>query len=153
DLCTLLIALVAVLMLVACGKEAGPTASDETASPEAAPAGTRGPRNESDDAAYAAIVAAVADPARPERDLERDENRQPEAMLSFMEVERGLFIFEIEAADGYMTELFSRAVGSAGSVVMQNPLGFRDVVRSLVDARLADGRLPNVRASYSYFDT
>ena len=155
DLRAFLIASVAVLTLVSCGKEAVPIAPNdavETASPEPASAERREPGNESGDAVYAAIVAAVADPARFERDRERDENRKPEAMLSFMEVKPGLSVFEIEAADGYMTELFSRAVGSGGSVVMQNPLGFRDLIRGLVDARLADSRLPNVRASYSYFD-
>lgn len=100
----------------------------------------------------AAITAAVADPERSKADRERDERRKPEAMLTFMEVKPGLSVFEIEAGDGYMTELFSRAVGSEGRVVMQNPEEFRNFVGDKIDARLADSRLPNVRTSYSYFD-
>jgi predicted methyltransferase len=99
-----------------------------------------------------AIAAAVADPGRPEADRERDVSRKPEAMLMFMEVKRGLSIFEIEAGDGYMTEIFSRAVGSEGQVVMQNPKEFLKFVGDATVARLASGRLPNVRVSLSPFD-
>jgi predicted methyltransferase len=129
---SVLLAWPAVLTLVSCGNETTPTALD--------------------DVAYAAIADAVADPARFEADRARDENRKPEAMLTFMEVKPGISVFEIEAGDGYMTELFSRAVGSEGSVVMQNPKEFLDFAGDRIDARLADNRLPNVRASYSYFD-
>lgn len=100
----------------------------------------------------AAIAAAVADPARFEADREQDERRKPGAMLTFMEVKPGLSVFDIEAGAGYMTELLSRAVGSEGSVVMQNPQGFRAFAGDKIDARLAENRLPNVRASYSNFD-
>jgi len=104
------------------------------------------------DKGHPAIAAAIEHPARPDADREQDKNRKPEAMLSFMNVKPGLAIFEIEAGGGYMTELFSRAVGSKGSVVMQNPKEFRNFMGDKIDARLANGRLPNVRASYSYFD-
>lgn len=108
-----------------------------------APAGERG---------HPAIAAAVEDPARPEADRAQDGSRKPEAMLSFMQVKPGLAILEIEAGGGYMTELFSRAVGGKGSVVMQNPKEFRSFMGEKIDARLANNRLPNVHASYSYFD-
>lgn len=150
DVRSLLYVWAATLTLVSCGKQPPPATADdsavEMASPEAAPAETRA--GESGNVAY----GAIADPARFEADRERDERRKPEAMLTFMEVEPGLSIFEIEAGDGYMTELFSRAVGSEGSVVMQNPEEFRDFAGDRIDARLADNRLPNARASYSYFD-
>ena len=155
DLRSLLFAWAAALTLVSCGTETTPATPDsaavEPASTEAAPAEARA--GESGDLAYAAIATVtVADPARPEDDRERDESRKPEAMLTFMEVKLGLSVFEIEAGDGYMTELFSRAVGSEGRVVMQNPEQFRDFAGAKIDARLADNRLPNVRASYSTFD-
>ena len=98
------------------------------------------------------IAAAVADPSRPEADRERDVSRKPEAMLMFMEVQRGLSVFEIEAGDGYMTEIFSRAVGSEGRVVMQNPQEFLEFVGDAIEARLVNSRLPNVRTSHSPFD-
>lgn len=149
-----LFAWAAALTLVSCGSETTPAGPDDaavaTSSPEAAPAETHA--GESSELAYAAIAAAVADPARPEADRERDESRKPKAMLTFMEVKPGLSVFEIEAGGGYMTELFCRAVGSEGRVVMQNPEQFRDFAGERIDARLADSRLPNVRASYSTFD-
>jgi predicted methyltransferase len=98
------------------------------------------------------IAAAVADPARPEADRKRDELRKPDAMLAFMQVRPGLSVFDVEAGDGYLTELFSRAVGSQGSVVMQNPKEFRNFVGDKIDARLVGNRLRNVRVSYSYLD-
>lgn len=126
---SLLFAWATALTLVSCGKETATAAPDDTA-----------------------IAAAVADSARPEADRERDESRKSEAMLTFMEVKRGLSIFEIESGDGYLTELFSRAVGDEGAIVMQNPKEFRSFMGERIDARLAEGRLPNVRASYSPFD-
>ena len=128
------IASIALLCLVstACHRQPVPAAAGESINP--------------------AIRAAIEDPARPEPDRQQDKNRRPEAMLSFMNVKPGLAIFDMEAGGGYMTELFSRAVGSRGSVVMQNPKEFRNFMGEKIDARLANGRLPNVRASYSYFD-
>lgn len=126
---SLLFVWAAALTLVSCEKEAAALAPDD-----------------------AAIAAAVADSARPEADRERDESRKPAAMLTYMEVKRGLSIFEIESGDGYLTELFSRAVGEEGAIVMQNPKQFRSFMGEKIDARLAENRLPNVRASYSYFD-
>ena len=101
DLSSFPFALAAALLLVSCGKQV------KAATP--------------DDVARAAIAAAVADPARPEADRKRDELRKPDAMLAFMQVRPGLSVFDVEAGDGYLTELFSRAVGNQGSVVMQNP--------------------------------
>lgn len=143
------------LTLVSCGKETTPVTSDDAAVDAASSEAVLSAQRPGDggDGAYAAIAAAaVADPARSEADRERDERRKPEAMLTFMKVKPGLSVFEIEAGDGYMTELFSRAVGSEGSVVMQNPEQFREFAGAKIDARLADNRLPNVRASYSTFD-
>jgi predicted methyltransferase len=115
-----------------------------------APAETRA--GEIDEVAHLVIAAAVANPARSAADREQDKNRKPEAMLAFMQVRPGLSVFEIEAGAGYMTELFSHSVGSKGRVVMHNPKEFRDFMGDKIDARLADNRLRNVRASYSYFD-
>ena len=98
------------------------------------------------------LAFAVADPARPEADRKLDESRKPVAMLTFMEAKPGLTIFDIEAGAGYTTELLSRAVGTRGSVVMQNHKEARNFMGDKIDARLADNRLPNVRASYSKFD-
>ena len=102
---------------------------------------------------YAGLAAAaVADPRRPEADRAEDARRQPAAALEFFRVEPGMTVFEIEAGAGWYTELLSHLVGPDGSVVMQNPEGFRAFVGEQIDARLKDGRLANVRQSLSTFD-
>ena len=117
--------------------------AEETAAPEPAPAAID----------YAAVAAAAAaDARRPEADRAEDERRMPAAALAFFQAGPGLSIFEIEAGAGWYTELLSHAVGEGGSVVMQNPEGFRAFVGEQIDARLKDGRLVNVRQSLSNFD-
>lgn len=97
-------------------------------------------------------VAAVADPRRPEADRAEDARRKPESALEFFRVAPGMTVFEIEAGAGWYTELLAHLVGPGGSVVMQNPEGFRAFVGEQIDARLAEGRLANVRPSLSNFD-
>ncbi|MEQ1929742.1 MAG: class I SAM-dependent methyltransferase, partial [Parvularculaceae bacterium] len=100
----------------------------------------------------AIATAAAADSARPEADRADDERRKPVEALAFMEVQPGMTVFEIEAGGGWYTELLSHAVGSTGSVIMQNPAGFQSFVGDKIAERLKDGRLPNVRQSISNFD-
>lgn len=147
----------AAVALVACGqKEMGETtgpgaASEETMSADAAEEGQTA--GAGDASAYAATAeAAVANAARPEADRADDERRKAVTALTFMEVEPGFAVFEIEAGGGWYTELLSHAVGPNGSVVMQGPRGFRDFYGEQIDARLADDRLANVRESLSTFD-
>jgi predicted methyltransferase len=101
---------------------------------------------------FAAIAAAAADPRRPEADRAEDERRKPIDALAFFQVAPGMTVFEIEAGAGWYTELLSHLSGPGGSVIMQNPEGFRNFVGEQIDARLADDRLPNVRQSLSNFD-
>lgn len=97
-------------------------------------------------------AAALADPLRPEEDRADDERRKSGEALDFFGVEPGMTVFEIEAGGGWYTELLSHAVGPDGLVIMQNPAGFREFAGEKIDARLAGGRLANVRESYSNFD-
>jgi predicted methyltransferase len=99
-----------------------------------------------------AAAAAVADSRRPEADRAEDERRKPAAALAFFQAGPGMAIFEIEAGAGWYTELLSHLAGPGGSVVMQNPEGFRAFVGEQIDERLKDNRLPNVRQSLSNFD-
>ena len=97
---------------------------------------------------FAAIAAAaVADPARP-----ADARRKPATALEFFRIEPGMSVFEIEAGNGWYTELLSHAVGARGDVVMQNPEGFIPFVGEQIEARLSGDRLSNVRQSISNFD-
>lgn len=145
----LLLLTASALIAVACAKKAEPPAeapvADAPGEAEAAPAAAVPD--------YDAIAAAaVADPRRPEADRAEDERRKPAAALAFFQAEPGMAVFEIEAGAGWYTELLSLVVGAGGSVVMQNPEGFRAFVGEQIDARLAEGRLGNVRQSLSNFD-
>ena len=66
------------------------------------------------------IKAAVANPARPERDRQRDVNRRPEQVLAFAGVRSGLRIAELEPASGYFTRILCKAVGSSGHIYAIN---------------------------------
>lgn len=96
-------------------------------------------------------AAVVADAARPAEDVARDAARQPAAILALAGVEPGDIVLEIEAGGGYFTELLSRAVGTEGTVYMQNPAAFDAFLGDTVPKRL-DGRLANVTYLKSDFD-
>ena len=90
---------------------------------------------------------------RPAEDRLDDEARKPVSVLSFIGASPGITLFEIEVGRGYYTELFSKTVGSDGSVIMQNPASFDGFLEDAVEARLADNRLSNVRLTKSVFDS
>lgn len=144
NLKSMLVAGAASLALVACEQKA-----DVAPAPDAVVEAEAGAASVDYDAIAA---AAVADPARLEADRANDERRKPAVALAFMQVEPGDAVFEMEAGGGWYTELLSHAVGADGSVVMQNPEGFLAFVGDEINARLADGRLANVRQSLSIFD-
>jgi predicted methyltransferase len=60
------------------------------------------------------IVAAVADTARPAADRELDVYRKPADMLAFAGVKPGEKVGELIPGGGYMTRLFSKAIGPSG---------------------------------------
>jgi len=62
------------------------------------------------------IRAAVDNPARPEKDRQRDVNRKPAQVLTFAGVRPGLKIAELEPAGGYYTRLLCKVVGPSGHV-------------------------------------
>lgn len=97
-------------------------------------------------------ASALANPDRPAEDRADDERRKAGEALDFFGVAPGMKVFEIEAGGGWYTELLSYAVGPEGSVVMQNPAGFRKFAGDEIDARVASGRFANVRENYSNFD-
>jgi len=87
---------------------------------------------------------------RPEEDAADDDRRMPLEVLAFAGIESGMHIFEMEAGGGYYTDILSRVVGPAGSVVMQNPVPFDSFVGDAPEQRVA--RLDNVRLSKTNFD-
>jgi predicted methyltransferase len=65
-------------------------------------------------ASSANIVAAVADANRPQADRDLDMYRKPAEMLAFAEAKPGERIGELIPGAGYMTRLFSKAIGPSG---------------------------------------
>jgi predicted methyltransferase len=62
------------------------------------------------------IAAAVADSNRPDSDKQRDANRKPAETLAFLGVKSGEKVAELLPGGGYVTRLFSKAVGPKGHV-------------------------------------
>ncbi len=133
----------AALGLMACAPKAQTEAAGTSGGETAAPA----PMD------YAALAAAsVANPSRPDADVADDEMRKPAEVLTFIAMEPGMSVLELEAGTGYYTEMYSQIIGEDGEVIMQNPQAFDNFLGDSVDVRLADDRLPNVRSSRTDFD-
>jgi predicted methyltransferase len=62
------------------------------------------------------IAAAVADPARPAKDVFRDDRRKPAETLAFAQIVAGEKVAELIPGNGYYTRLLSKAVGPTGKV-------------------------------------
>jgi predicted methyltransferase len=88
---------------------------------------------------------------RPAGDYELYGIRKSEQVLAFTGVAPGMSVIDMEAGDGYYTELFSRVVGDAGKVYLQNPAQFDGFLGDSVPKRV-DGRLANVTVVKSAFD-
>jgi predicted methyltransferase len=88
---------------------------------------------------------------RPAADYEQYEVRKSPQVLAFTGVAPGMTVVDLEAGGGVYTELFSRVVGDAGKVYMQNPAAFDAFLGDAVATRV-DGRLSNVIKVKSPFD-
>lgn len=97
-----------------------------------------------------ALSAALTnDPGRPEADKARDAGRKPAEVLNFLGIEEGMTVVDLVAAAGYYTEVLSHAVGSSGTVYMQNSAASLTGERgqrtaAAINERLANNRLANV---------
>jgi len=141
--CKTALVVCAALGLLACAPKAETEAADAASDETAAPA----PMD------YAALAAAsVANPSRPDADAADDVMRKPVEVLTFIAIEPGMSVFEMEAGGGFYTELYSSIVGGDGEVVMQNPQSFDNFLGDALELRLADNRLANVRSSRTIFD-
>ena len=88
----------------------------------------------------ATLEREMASTDRPAADKERDVSRQAPAVLNFLGVEAGMTVLDVNASGGWYTEVLSYAVGSAGTVLMQN----RPEGRSAEAATARAERLSNV---------
>jgi len=62
------------------------------------------------------IQSAVSDSSRPEKDRQRDANREPAKVLAFAGVKPGQKIMELFPSRGYYTRLLCRVAGPSGHV-------------------------------------
>ena len=67
------------------------------------------------------LAAAVADPLRPAADRERDAARRPAELLAFAGLTPGMKVADLIPGGGYVTRIFSRAVGPMGKVYAYVP--------------------------------
>ena len=105
------------------------------------PAGSDAPASGSD------LAKALSSTTRPQADRDRDANRKPAELMTFLGVKPGMTTLDVIAAGGYMTEVLSAAVGPTGKVYSQNPPVIYELMdgmyRPQVEARHSNGRLPN----------
>lgn len=99
---------------------------------------------------YASVFAP--DQGRPEADYSDYTLRKSQEVLAFTGVMPGMTVVEMEAGDGYYTELFASVVGSTGKVYQQNPAGFDSFLGDSITKRGHLVRLPQVEYAKSQFD-
>ena len=90
------------------------------------------------------VAAALAAADRWERDRARDARDHPATLLAFSGVAPGQTVLDLYSGGGYWAELFARTVGSQGTVVAHTNTAYRNFAGRLLEARFADGRIPNV---------
>jgi predicted methyltransferase len=67
------------------------------------------------------IAAAIADPARPDKDKERDADRKPAECIAFAGVKPGDKVADLVPGRGYFTKIFAKVVGPKGWVYAYFP--------------------------------
>lgn len=90
-----------------------------------------------------AVNSAVTNPARPEADVQRDADRKPAEVLSFIGIEPGMAVLDVFAGAGYYTEILDALVGPDGKVLFHNNDAYLGFIGPKLEERLAGGRLSN----------
>ena len=96
-----------------------------------------------------AVANALANPARSEADHERDIRDKPQQVLTLAGFKRGMVIADIFGGGGYYSEILSDLVGPKGEVRLINNQAYDGYARKVLEKRLADNRLPNVKYEIS----
>jgi len=91
------------------------------------------------------IADAIASPDRFVGDTDEDAWRQPKAVLEFLGVEPGMHVVDYFAASGYYSELLSRSVGPAGSVIVYNNPAYAELAGEKLAKRFENNRLGNAK--------
>lgn len=87
---------------------------------------------------------AVAQPGRSADDLQRDARDHPAEILRLTAIGPGMKVADFLGGDGYFSELSSYLVGAQGRVLLINNAAYDKWSDGDRQARLANGRLPNV---------
>jgi predicted methyltransferase len=91
------------------------------------------------------IAGAIASPDRFAGDIDEDAWRHPQAVLEFMGVAPGMSVLDFFAASGYYSELLSRSVGPAGSVIVYNNPAYAEFAGEKLAKRFENKRLGNAK--------
>ena len=101
------------------------------------------------DGASGAASAAIANPARPQKDRDRDAVRKPGQVLAFAKVKPGDTVVDIWTGSGYWSRLFAKAVGPKGKVYAYVPAeitGMKSKPKDVADALAAEPGYGNIEA-------
>jgi len=99
----------------------------------------------------APIAAAVADGSRPDADKQRDADRKPGESVAFAGIKSGDRVVDLMPGGGYFTRVFSKVVGTKGTVYAvappprPNAPADAPAPNAAVTAIAADAGYPNVR--------
>lgn len=99
---------------------------------------------ESDNANQQVIANALNLSTRSQADIERDQRSQPAEVLKLLQLSSGQVVMDIFAGAGYYSEIMANIVGPEGKVLMHNNKAYRDFVRSDLEERLANLKLPQL---------
>ncbi len=91
------------------------------------------------------IAGVLAGPSRSAEDKERDARDKPAEVLALAGFERGDTVADVLAGGGYYSEILAGIVGPDGQVLLVNNPGYDEYGKEGWTARLANGRLPNVK--------
>lgn len=103
-------------------------------------------------AAYDYSGVFAADANRPVGDYENFNLRKSEAVLEFSGVKPGMTVVELEAGDGFYTELLATVAGDTGKIYQQNPAQFDSFLGDSVEKRGHLTRYSNIEYTKSPFD-
>jgi predicted methyltransferase len=111
---------------------------------------TAAPYSFAADAVPAHIASALTDQGRPQKDKDRDADRKPGEILTFIGVKPGDKVVDFIAGDGYFTRLFAKAVEPNGKVYAVTPNELSTFLKSDASAATkaiaADAAYKNVTA-------
>lgn len=138
----LLVLLLCVISLSACGGAEPAADGDEAVAPPVAPADTAGPLT---------YDPAILDaPGRTDDDHFRDGGFKPLEVYSFFGIEPGMTVVDLSTSGMYNAHILAQIVGPEGKVIATSAYraepreGWREGLQQTLDARNVDGALDNV---------